>query len=77
MTDGYCDPADWDTLTRDEQQYVFTLREARDSRRNVSAVTTTVATNETAIVTTPAATERGIGATMSRRDLGGRGDPGR
>ncbi len=84
LSDGYCAPEDWDTLTRDEREYVMGLREERDRRIHVGAISTSSIGNSTsnetqrdrgALVETPPG--RGIGSTMTRRDLGGRGDPNR
>jgi hypothetical protein len=43
LSDGYCAPEDWDTrytLSRDEREYVIGLREERDRRRHVGAIST-------------------------------------
>ncbi len=86
LSDGYCAPEDWDTLTRDEREYVMGLREERDRRRHVGAISGSTTGNSTsnetqrdrgALVETPPGILRGIGSTMTRRDLGGRGDPNR
>ena len=76
MTDGYIAPHDWDTLTREERDHVLSLREARDRRREVGAVTRTDAatTSTTEATTGDEQPARGIGSTMSRRnEQGGQG----
>jgi hypothetical protein len=83
LTDGYIGPEDWNALTRDEQQYVFTLRDERDSRRNVAAVNPGAADGPNQTTGGGPRAEgsptdpRAVGALMSRRELPGRGDPAR
>ena len=69
-------------MTSEEQQHVFGLRENRDNRRGVAAVTPAAGGNNPAgggtrdegAITTVPTTNRAVGAIMSRRDQGGRGD---
>jgi hypothetical protein len=94
LTNGYISATDWDTLTREEREHVYHLREERDRSPQYEASN---ASNEHEHINengnenyrresetsgrggardeTPSG--RGIGATMTRRNFGGRGDPSR
>jgi hypothetical protein len=94
LTNGYISATNWDTLTSEEREHVYHLREERDRRPqngangtshehehvNESSNENYRRDNETsrrggAHEETPSG--RGIGATMTRRDFGGRGNPSR